>query len=574
MDNTEIARLFGEIADLMEFNGENAFKIRAYQRAQRVIENLSEPLSVFYERGALEDIEGIGKGIAEKIVEALENGSISLHRELASQLPEGILDLLDVPSLGPKKAKLVYEELGVTTIASLKEAAEAGKLESLPGMGKKSQEKILRGIENLAQTTGRKTLGAALPYALEILERVRGVKGVLRAEIAGSLRRGRETVGDVDILAAAEDAEPVMQEFLATPNVADILAQGITKSSVALKHGLQVDLRVVPQESFGAALQYFTGSKEHNVKLRERAVKQGLKINEYGVFLADSEEAVAGVNEEDIYRSVGLAWIPPELREGMDELELAESNTLPKLIEREHILAALHNHTTESDGRMSLEELAQEAKARGYRYFAVTDHSVSLGVARGLTLDRLKRQIDRVREFNDQSKDIQALAGSEVDIRADGSLDYDDELLEQLDWVIAAIHSSLEQPKEKMTERVLNALRNPHVDLLAHPTGRLIERRPPIALDLEALYATAVETGTALEINAQDMRLDLNDQRIREAKAYGVVFSINTDTHARTDFDHLDYGLRTARRGRLGPDDVLNCLTLSALKKWRNKRKK
>ncbi|MEW6233845.1 MAG: DNA polymerase/3'-5' exonuclease PolX [Candidatus Omnitrophota bacterium] len=567
MDNAEIARLLAEITDLLEIRGENVFKVRAYQKAARAVENLAESLAELHKRGELKSIDGIGKGMAEKIQEALDTGKIAYHEELLASLPAGLLELLNVSGMGPKKTKLVYETLGIASIDQLQKAAEAGQLQSLPGMGKKTEEKILKGIANLRQSAGRFHLGAAYAVAEDIVNRLRQIDGVQRVEFAGSLRRGKETVGDVDILAAAENSEAAMQEFLATKNRRDILAQGETKLSIVLHSGLQVDLRSVPLLSFGAALQYFTGSKEHNVKLRELAVRQGIKINEYGVFDAKTEERLGGENEEDIYQALGLPIIVPELREGFDEIELAREGKLPPLIEAQDIQSAIHNHTVWSDGRMTLDELVEEAKRRGYRFIAVTDHSGSLGVANGLNPDRLQRQIEEIHRWNETHKGFRILTGSEVDIRADGSLDFPDDLLEQLDVVIAAIHSSFEQPRDKMTQRICSAIENPNIDILAHPTGRMIGQRPPLDIDLERLFSTAAASRTALEINAHYYRLDLNDKHIREAKTHGVKFTLDTDTHSKADFDNLKFGLQTARRGRLEAGDVLNTLPLKAFLK-------
>ncbi len=572
MDNKDIARIFAEITDIMELQNENAFRVRAYQNAARVIENLSEPLQSLHEKQALETIDGIGKGIAEKIAELLETGSMAYYEELKSSIPPGLLDMIKVPNLGPKKAKLIYNHLQVASIEELKKAAEEGKLQFLPGMGKKSESKILKGIATLEQSTGRHTLGIAQPIALEILDRIKKITEVQRAEAAGSLRRGQETVGDVDILVSTQKPTEVMEEFLSTPGIDEILAKGQTKSSIVLKNKLQIDLRVVPEKSFGAALQYFTGSKAHNVKLRETAVKQKLKINEYGVFETGTDKKVAGETEESVYKSIELVWIPPELREGLDEIELARHNTLPRLIERSDIISALHNHTTASDGWMSLDELVKQAQKRGYKFIAVTDHSGSLGVANGLSPDRLKRQMDEIHEYNEKNKHFRVLTGTEVDIKANGSLDFPDDLLEQLDIVIAAIHSSFAQPLDKMMKRICNALENPHVDMISHPTGRLIGKRDALNIDKDELFSLAASTKTVLEINSYYLRLDLNDQHIREAKEYGVNFSIETDTHHIEDFDQLEFGIKTARRGRLSPNDVLNTLEIDDLMKRLNKQ--
>lgn len=573
MNNKEIARIFSEIADILEIQGANVFKVRAYQKAARIVENLSEPLEPLYREGKLEEIEGIGKGIAEKIAEAFDTGFVTEHQELLASIPEGLLSLLEVPGMGPKKAKLVYDELGITSIAALKEAAEAGKLQSLPGMGKKSEEKILKGIQNKEQATGRFILGIAQPVADDIIARIKTIKGVKHAEYAGSLRRGKETVGDVDILVSTSNSEPVIEEFFRTPHIADTIARGATKSSIRLENGLQVDLRVVSDKSFGAALQYFTGSKEHNVKLREMAVKKKLKINEYGVYEADTEKLVAGKTEESVYKAIGLVWIPPELREGFDEIELAKQNQLPPLIERNDLKAAFHNHTTASDGRLTLKELADYAESLGFEYIGLTDHSGSLGIANGLNADRLKQQIELVRGFNEKKEGIPVLVGAEVDIRVDGKLDYDDNLLAELDIVIAAVHASFEQPRDKITQRICVALENPHVDILAHPSGRLLGRRPAMDIDWDQVFLTAARHSKALELNAHYLRLDLNDQLLKQAKEYGLRFTIDSDNHDKDDFDNLTFGIKMARRGRLSKSDVLNTLSLAEWKQWKKKRK-
>ncbi len=565
MENAAIAKLLSEIADLMEIRGENAFKIRAHQRAARTVENLSEPIKAIAERGELEQIDGIGKKIAEKIQEALESGKMTEHQELLADLPDGFLNLLNVPNLGPKKTKLVYETLGITSVDMLKQAAEKEELQKLPGMGKKSEEKILKGIQNMNLSQGRFNLGMASVTAHTIVSRLKEIKGVKKIEVAGSYRRGKETVGDLDILVSAQNSKQVMNTFVNTENVREVIAHGEKKSSIVLHSGLQVDLRVVEQASFGAALMYFTGSKEHNVQLRERAIKKGMKINEYGLYESKSNKKLAGKTEEEIYKKLNLAFIIPELREGFDEIELAAKQQLPDLISIEDIQSSLHNHTKWSDGRMTIDELADESIKRGYRFIAITDHSGSLGVANGLNEERLKRQIEAIHEFNERRHDIKILCGSEVDIRANGALDFSDKMLEQLDIVIAAIHSSFEQPRDKMTDRICNAIKNPHVDILAHPTGRMLGRRPALDFDTETLFATSAESGTVLEINSHFYRLDLNDKHIKEAKQYDVRFSIDTDTHAADDYNHLELGIKTARRGRLKAEDVMNTLDYQAL---------
>jgi DNA polymerase (family 10) len=567
MDNKEIAKLFNQYADLLELDGANTFKIRAMQRAVQIIENLPQPVKTLYDTKELAKVDGIGKGIVEKIGGILATGKLDELDEIKQKYPDGLLDMMDVPGLGPKKVKLIYDELKISNIDELKQAAENGKLADLPGMGKKSEEKILKGIATKQSSVGRYPIGLAYPIAKEIHDRLAAMKGVYESSIAGSMRRGKETVGDVDILISAKDVEPLMNEFLATNEIEEVIANGKTKSSIRLKNGLQVDLRIVPKESFGAALQYFTGSKEHNVRVREIAVKQGLKVNEYGVYKTDSDELVAGETEEDVYQSLGLAWVPPELREGLEEIEWAQKNELPELITEKDLICALHNHTTASDGKMSMEELAKEGMKRGFKVIAVTDHSVSSAIAGGLSADRLRRQIDEVRELNEKLNGVTLLAGSEVDIKADGSLDYDDDLLAALDIVVASVHMSQDQPRDKVTKRVCRALENPHVTILGHPSGRLINKRPPMDIDFEQVFATAKEHNKVMEINCHYLRLDLHDRHIREAANYGLQFSINTDTHQILNFDNLRYGVQTARRGRLTKEQVINTLPWAKLKK-------
>lgn len=567
MDNKEIAKLFSQYSDLLELDGANTFKIRAMQRAVQIIENLPQTVKTLYDNKELAKVDGIGKGIVEKIGGILETGKLDELDEIKGKYPDGLLDMMDVPGLGPKKVKLIYDELNIGSIDELKKAAESGKLADLPGMGKKSEEKILKGIATKEASVGRYLIGQAYPIAKEIHDRLAAMKGVYESAIAGSMRRGKETVGDVDILVSAKDGEPLMNEFLATGEIDEVIANGKTKSSIRLNNGLQVDLRIVPKESFGAALQYFTGSKEHNVRVREIAVKQGLKVNEYGVYKTDGDEPVAGETEEDVYQSLGMVWVPPELREGLEEIEWAQKDTLPELITESDIICALHNHTTASDGKMSMKELAEQGNKRGFKVIAVTDHSVSSAIAGGLSADRLRKQIDEVRELNESLKGVTLLAGSEVDIKADGSLDYDDDLLAELDIVVASVHMAQDQPRDKVTKRICRALENPYVTILGHPSGRLINKRPPMDIDFEKVFETAKEHNKIMEINCHYLRLDLKDVHIREAVKYGLQFSINTDTHQILNFDNLRYGVQTARRGRLNKDQVINTLTWAKLKK-------
>lgn len=562
MNEAEIIQILKEIANLLEIRGENPFKIRAYQKAVRAIDGLSQPLEHLHTLDLLQSIDGIGKAIADKIAEAFETGRMTYYEELKASLPDGLSDLLRVAGLGPKKVKLIYETQGIASIPELKQAAEQGQLRSIAGMGKKTEAKILKSILNLEGSAGHFHLGIAAPIALEILNRLTNVEGVEKAEIAGSLRRGQETVRRLILVVSAQDGEAVVDEFLATEGIQEALSRSGDCVSIVLKRGLPIDLHLVPMERFGAALRHYTGSEAHNAQLQKYAQKEKLEIVEHGLFETGSKTPLACTTEEAIFQKLGLSWIAPELREGLDEIELARQNDMPPLLERADIRAAFHNHTVWSDGRMTLEELALEAERRGFEYIAVTDHSGSLGIANGLKPERLERQIEAIHQFNESQNGIRVLCGSEVDIHADGTLDFPDSLLERLDVVIAAVHIALDQPRDRMTQRVCRALENPHVDILAHPTARLLGRRPPVELDMEKVFSTAAETGTALEINAHFLRLDLNDKHIREAKHGGITFTLDTDTHGIRDFDNLGYGLKTARRGRLGPDDVLNTMGL------------
>jgi DNA polymerase (family 10) len=463
---------------------------------------------------------------------------------------------------------LFWKELGITELAELEAAARTGKLRSLAGMGEKSEAKILLGIESLSRRTTRLPLGRAWPFAQELLKLLRGLPGVTAAEAAGSLRRMRQTVGDQDLLAAASDSKPVMEAFVNRPDVSRVLGQGETKSSVEFHHGLRAQLWVHPPERFGTALQYATGSKDHNVRLRELALKQGLSLSEHALLRKDGSEILCAT-EEEVYATLGLPWIPPELREDRGEVQAAKAGRLPDLITLQDVRAELHTHSTWSDGKLSIESMAEEARKRGLRILAITDHSASLGVAGGLSVEEVRQQraeIDAAqRKFGDA---IRLLQGAEVEIRADGTLDYPDEALAELDIVIASLHSGLRQPREKVTERTLNAIRNPHVDIIGHPTGRMIPDREPADLDMEAVFKAAAESGVALEINAHPSRLDLDDAYARRAADMGIPISLNTDAHAAADLDLLHFGVATARRGWIGPDQVINCWGTERLVDW------
>jgi len=566
MTNREIARILSEIADLLEIKGENPFKVRAYQRAAQAIEGLAGQLSDMRGRQPFTDISGVGSSIAEKIEELLDAGQCRYHQELLAEFPASLAALLSIPEVGPRKAKVLHDELGITSVDELEQAAREGKLRELKGFGAKTEQNLLRGIERLKVHKARLPLAQAHPLAMEVVEDLLLAAPVERIEPAGSIRRMRDTIGDIDILVTSSEPQEVMSTFVALPVVDHVLAQGPTKSSILSHSGAQVDVRVVDPESFGAALQYFTGSKEHNVRLRELAVRRGLRLSEYGVFDVKTERRIAGATEEEVYAALGLPLIPPEMREDCGEIAAALSGALPHLVAVEDIRGDLHVHTKRTDGHHTIEEMAETARGAGYEYIAVCDHSRSVGMAGGLFEDDLLRHVEDIRAVNKRLKGITILAGTECDIRRDGGLDYPDEILTQLDFVIAAVHSGFKMDADAMTSRIIKAMQNPYVDALAHPTGRIIGKRDPYEVDVARLLAAAAELGVAMEINSYPDRLDLRDVHARRAKELGVKVVINTDAH---DCDHLrliTYGVATARRGWLEPDDVLNTLPLKELR--------
>jgi len=571
LSNQQVAEIFQTIGNLLEIKGEVIYKILAYRKAADSLTSLGRDIHDIWQEGTLTEIPGVGKAIAEKIDELLSTGRLAFFEKLKTEVPGSLAEMLQVPDLGPKKVALFWKDLGITDLAGLEAAAQAGKLRSLPGMGEKSEAKILLGIESLSRRTTRLPLGRAWPFAQELLKMLRGLQGVTAAEAAGSLRRMRQTVGDLDLLAAASDSKPVMEAFVSRPDVARVLGHGETKSSVEFHHGLRAQLWVHPPERFGTALQYATGSKEHNVRLRELALKQGLSLSEHALLRKDGSEILCAT-EEDVYATLGLPWIPPELREDRGEVQAAKAGKLPELITLQDVRAELHTHSTWSDGKLSIAAMAEEARKRGLRVLAITDHSASLGVAGGLSVEEIRQQrveIDAAqRKFGDA---IRLLQGAEVEIRADGTLDYPDETLAELDIVIASLHSGLRQPREKVTERTLNAIRNPHVDIIGHPTGRMIPDREPADLDMEAVFKAAAESGVALEINAHPSRLDLDDAYARRAADMGIPISLNTDAHAAADLDLLHFGVATARRGWITPEQVINCWESERLVDWLNR---
>ena len=563
--NLEIARIFAQIADLLELKQESTFRVNAYRKGSRALESLAEDVQAVAARRELRKIGGIGASLAEKIEEYLRTGRIEYFDELSKTLPPGVSDLMTIPEVGPKTALLLYERLGITDIDGLERASRAGKVRELPRLGAKIEQNILQGIERRRQQTARQPLGIVLPQAQAVLEVLGAAAGVEALSLAGSIRRMRDTIADIDIVVATRAPDPVMEALVGLPQVARVLSRGATLSSVLLGvSGVQCDVRVVDPASFGAALQYFTGSKDHNVRLREMAVRGGLRINEYGVFRVADEVRVGGKAEEEVYGALGLPWIPPEIREAQGEIELAQRGELPTLVSLADVRGDLHMHTTWSDGDDTAETMARAAKARGYEYIAITDHSRSLRFAGGVGIDDLHAHARVVQDVGDRVG-LRVLMGSEVDILPDGSLDYPDEVLRTLDLVIGSVHTRLRMSQEEMTRRVVTAMQNPHLDILGHPTGRLVGQRPPFDLDLDAVIDAARATGTVLEINAYPERLDLRDAHVRLARDRGALFEIGTDAHRRDHLRVMEYGIGTARRGWVEAPGVINTWPLQRL---------
>lgn len=571
MTNKELADIFTLIGDLLEIKGEVVYKTIAYRKAADSLTSLGRDVNEMWKEGgqkALQEIPGVGKAIAEKIDELLNTGKLEYLEKLQREVPPELATLLQIPDLGPKKVGLFYRELGIKTIDQLKEAAEKGKLRDLPGMGPKSEAKILQGIESLGRRSGRTPLGDAWPAAQELLAMLREVKGVVAAEAAGSLRRMRSSVGDIDLLAAAKEPAAVVATFTGAPNVARVLGKGPIKSSVEYHSGMRAQLWVHPPERFGTALQYATGSKDHNVRLREMALDMGLSLSDQAFTKEDGTEILCAT-EEQVYKTLGLPWIAPELREDRGEVQAAKEGRLPKLIEVKDIKAELHSHSLWSDGKASILEMAEAAKARGYNVLAITDHSHSLGIGNGLSVERLQEQRKEIEAAREKLGDsILLLHGTEMEIKADATLDFPDEILEWLDIVIAALHVSMRQPRERATKRLLAAIHNPHVDIIAHPTNRLLPEREGADLDMDAVLKAAAETGTALEINANPKRLDLEDIYARRAIEMGIKLVINTDAHHPSHMDFLPYGIATARRSWATAKDVINTWTPKQIQKW------
>lgn len=559
MTNADAARILARIATMLEIQGANPFRVRAYREGARVVEAHGEPVAKLAdEEGALEALPGIGKDLAGKIRDIVRTGTTQVYEEMKAKIPVEVVALTELQGLGPKRVKTLFEQLGIRDREQLAEAARAGRLRELPGFGEKVEQNVLKALGAAERWAGRLTLGGAWPVAHAIAAYVGRVRGVERVEIAGSFRRRKETVGDLDLLVCGGSADAVMEAFVSYPEAAEVMGRGETKSSLKMRNGLQVDLRHVPAESFGAALLYFTGSKEHNIELRKIALDKGLSLNEYG--LTRGEKTVAARSEEDVYRALGLAWIPPELREAGGEIELARGGALPELIDEQDLVADLHMHSDRSDGRDTLEAMVKAARDRGYRYCAITEHSKALGFGRGFDEARVARSVEEIAAVRKAVPGIQVLHGLEVDILADGELDLGDEGLAMLDWVLVSLHSRLDQPPGEATARVLRALEHPRVTAMAHPTGRLIGSREAAPFDMNRVTARAAELGVAMEINSQPDRMDLKDRHARLAREQGVRMVIDTDSHSTTQLEFIRYGVFIARRAGLTRDDVLNTL--------------
>ena len=565
MKNQEIANAFRQIAEILEIKGENVFRIRAYERAAQNIESIPEDIEVFVKEGRLTIIPGIGKDLEEKIKEMVSTGRLKFLEDLKKEIPAGLLDMLDIPGVGPKTAKLLYEKLGIRDVVMLERMAHAGRIKELPGIKEKTEENILRGIELFKRGRDRMDIKTAVDVADSIISQLKRVKGVTKINPAGSLRRMKDTVRDIDILISSREPKKAMDTFIKLPEVKDVLAKGPTKSSMVTEDGIRVDARVIESVSYGAALLYFTGSKAHNIKLRKLAIKNGLKLNEYGLF--KEEKKVAGKTEKEIYKVLGLSYIAPELREDRGEVETASEGKLPDLVELDDIKGDLHVHSNWSDGGSSIEKIVVRAKKLGYEYIAITDHSQGLKIAGGLDRNALKEKRKEIERLRKRYKGIDILYGAEVDIDSDGNLDYPDDILKEMDIVIGAIHAGFKQPKEKLTRRIIKACQNKFVRIIAHPTGKLCGAREEYEIDFEEIFKVAREEDTVLEVNSFPQRLDLNDIHCRMAKDFGVKLVINTDAHIAEQLELMKFGVAVARRGWLGKTDVLNTLPCARLKR-------
>lgn len=559
INNAEIARVLREIGEYLDMQGVQ-FKPRAYEKVAETIEDLQEEIGEIYKKGgfkAVENLPGVGISIAEKIEELLKTGRSKYHEELKKKTPVDLSNLTKIEGLGPRKIKTLYQKLGVKNLTDLEKTARAGKIGKLEGFGQKSEENILKGLEFVKSFGGRFLLGFALPIVREIEKRLINLRGVKRAEVAGSIRRRKETIGDGDILVISGNPKPIMEYFVSMPEVRRVLAQGNTKSSVTLKNGMDVDLRVVPEESYGSALNYFTGSKDHNITLRKIAISKGYKLSEYGIF--KGKKQISGKSEEEVYKTLGLDYIEPEMREMTGEIELARKKSLPKIIGYGELLGDLQVQTSWTDGAASIEEMAKAAMSQGLKYIAITDHTKRLAMTHGLDEKRILKQMAEIDKLNKKfAGKIKILKGTECDILKDGSLDLPDEILKKLDVVGVSVHSLFNLPEKDQTERIKKAISNPHADIFFHPTGRLIQRREPYKIDIEEIIKTAKKTGTILEIDGSPDRLDLKDEYIRKCVEAGVKMSIDSDAHTPSQFEFLEFGVAQARRGWATKNNIIN----------------
>ena len=574
-DNDAVAAVLDEIGDLLELKGENVFRAVTYRAAARAIRDLRDPLKMYVEQKRLAEIPKVGTSVGDVIRQLITTGKSDRHEELLAAVPPGLLTLLRVPGVGPATARTIYEHLRITTIDELDEAAKAGKLRQLPKIQAKTEENIIKSIASLRQRTGRALQGDARTAAGAMIAWLRQETGEERIEIAGSLRRWRETIGDVDLLVSSTSPAAMMEALTRAPTVERVLAHGDTKSSVIVDRGLQIDLRVVPEASWGAALLYFTGSKEHNVRLRGIALRRKLLLNEYGLYRVGEEKTgtpLASRSEEEIYDALGMDWIAPELREDHGEIQAAAAHALPALLELRDIKGDLHSHSSWTDGRDPIADMARQARARGYEYIALTDHSVGLGMTQGLNVERIRLRTKEIEQLNRELAPFRILIGTEVDIRANGSLDYPDEILALFDVVTASVHSAFNQPRDVMTDRIVGAMRHPLVDAISHPTGRLLEKRDPYDVDLDRLIGVAAETGTRLEVNGGPERLDLSDVYVRQAIAAGVRLVTNSDAHSIEELDYMANAVSTARRGWATAATVENTKPLAEIMSLRPKR--
>jgi len=574
-DNEGVATVLEEIGDLLELKGENVFRAVTYRQVARAIRDLREPITALVEQGRLGEIPKVGPSVKDAITQLVSTGTSQRHEELKAAVPAGLITLLRVPGVGPATARIIYDNLRITTVDELEEAAKAHRLRELPKIQARTEENILKSITSLKQRTGRTLVHHARAAANVMIEWLRQQTGIEAISVAGSVRRYRETIGDIDLLIASDAAGPIMEALIRAPSVERVLAHGETKTSVVVTRGLQIDLRVVPPASWGAALVYFTGSKEHNVRLRGYALKKKLLLNEYGLYRVGEEargQEIASRTEEEIYAALGMDWIPPELREDHGEIDAAIAHTLPALVTLSDVRGDLHTHTNWTDGRDTLEDMARRARDKGYAYYAVTDHSPGLGLVNGLGPERITARIEEARRLNEELAPFRVLVGTEVDIRANGTLDYPDEMLARFDIVSASVHSAFGQTRDVMTERVLTAMKHPLVTAISHPTGRLLEKRDPHALDLQALIDAAAETGTWIEINGGPERLDLPDIWIRKALDRGVTLVANSDAHATGEIDWMEFAVATARRGWAPRAALANTAGLEEMLARRKKR--